>query len=68
MENCIFSLFSELETEQRLDIAVPEVTMIFDVKGEGKQDISYWCTLQMAEDLSPNPSLSKESMHSVSSL
>lgn len=37
MENCIFSLFSELEIEQRLDIAVPGVTMIFDVKGEGKQ-------------------------------
>lgn len=37
MENCIFALFSELEIEQKLDIAVPSVTMIFDVKGEGKQ-------------------------------
>lgn len=37
VENCIFALFSELEIEQKLDIAVPSVTMTFDVKGEGKQ-------------------------------
>jgi len=37
VENCIFSLFIELEIEQRLHIAVPRVIMIVDVKGEGKQ-------------------------------
>lgn len=45
MENFIFALVSELEIEQKLDIVVPSVTMIFDVK-EGKQVKIYLTDVQ----------------------